>query len=71
MKPTIKKTSLLNGIFVISIGLVVLIKGPINFRGFPINNPVGIIIIVFGVLYILSGIKRRNLDSKQDDKSEV
>lgn len=70
MKPTIKKSFIFNGIFVISIGLVALLKGPIDFRGFPINNSVGIIIIAFGVLYVLSGIKRRALEDNPNDKPE-
>ena len=60
MKHKIIKSHLINGVVVILIGIVIFFKGPIDFRGYPINNSVGLIIIVFGALLFITGFKRRS-----------
>lgn len=64
-----KKKTLIHGIVTISIGLVVFLLGPIEFRGFPVNASVGVIILAFGVLYIILGLKKQTFHNDQNDKS--
>ena len=54
----------IHGSITILIGLGILIWGPINFRGFPVNRPVGIIVCIFGFGVILVGVLRRKLKNK-------
>jgi ABC-type Fe3+-siderophore transport system permease subunit len=53
------KIYFIHGSIAILIGLVILIWGPIEVRGFPVKSSVGIIICIFGAAVILVELFRR------------
>ena len=56
----------LHGSITIMIGLAIIIWGPINFRGFPVNQSVGLIICIFGLGIIVVEVRKK----KKIDKSK-
>ena len=57
------KINFIHGSIAILIGLGILIWGPIEFRGFPVNRSVGIIVYIFGLGVILVETLRRKSKS--------
>ncbi|MFH1672342.1 MAG: hypothetical protein ABIF87_02795 [Pseudomonadota bacterium] len=58
------KMNLIHGSITILIGLGILIWGPIEFRGFPVNRSVGIIVCIFGLGVILVEVLKRKSKNK-------
>ena len=54
----------IHGSITILIGLGILIWGPIDFRGFPLNRSIGIIVCIFGLGVILVEVLRRKSKNK-------
>ena len=50
----------IHGLFALSIGLIILLWGPIEFRGFPIDRWVGVLIILLGTIVLGVEFYKRN-----------
>lgn len=62
------KMNLIHGSITILIGLAILMWGPIDFRGAPVNHWVGIIVCIFGFGVVLVEVLRKR--SKNKSKQE-
>ena len=59
------KINFVHGSITILIGSAIFIWGPINFRGFPVNSSVGLLVCFFGLIVILVEIiKNRKKKAK-------
>jgi hypothetical protein len=47
------KINFIHGSITILIGSLIIIWGPINFRGFPVNPSVGLLVCFFGLIIIV------------------
>lgn len=59
------KMNFVHGIIITLIGLIILIWGPIESRGFLVHRSVGIIICVWGIFILFETVRGRK---KQDNK---
>ena len=57
------KMNLIHGSITILIGLAILMWGPIDFRGAPVNHWVGIIVCIFGFGVVLVEVLRKRSKS--------
>ncbi len=65
------KVNFVHGSITILIGLAIMIWGPINFRGFPVNSSVGLLVCLFGMIVILVEIfKGRKINQNQRKVNE-
>ncbi len=64
------KMNLINGSITIIIGVAIIIWGPIEFRGFPVNRSVGIIICIFGITIILIEVIRKGPKKKSSRRKD-
>ena len=58
------KINLIHGFITILIGLLILIWGPIDFRGAAVNRWVGAIVCVFGFTVLLVEVLRKRPKNK-------
>lgn len=64
------KMNLINGSITIIIGVAIIIWEPIEFRGFPVNRSVGIIICTFGITIILIEVIRKRPKKKSSRRKD-
>lgn len=65
------KINFIHGFFVILIGLVILIWGPIDFRGAAVDRWVGAIVLMFGFAIVLVAVLRKRSTSKSKQESDA
>jgi hypothetical protein len=56
----INKGNLFGGVFTIAFGVYIYISGPIDFRGAPVANWVGVLIALFGVAIVVNTLLTKN-----------
>ena len=61
--------NLIHGSITISIGLAILIWGPIDFRGASVNRWVGIVVCMFGFAVVLVTVWRKRSKNKSKKES--
>jgi len=49
----LQKRNVIHGSVIILMGLTIIVWGPINFRGVPLNPSVGVVVCLFGIGFIL------------------
>ena len=64
------KINFIHGFVVILIGLVILIWGPIDFRGAVVDRWVGAIVFMFGFAVLLVEVFRRRSKSKSKQEGD-
>jgi len=64
------KINFIHGFIVILIGLVILIWGPIDFRGAAVDRWVGAIVLMFGFAVVLAEVFRKRSKSKSKQESD-
>jgi uncharacterized membrane protein HdeD (DUF308 family) len=64
------KINFLHGFVAILIGLVILIWGPIDFRGAAVDRWVGTIVIIFGFAVVMAEIFRKRSKNKSKQESD-
>ena len=64
------KMNLIHGFITILIGLLILIWGPIDFRGAAVNRWVGAIVCMFGFAVVLVEVFGKRSKSKSKNESD-